>query len=181
VKSSAAVHHRGFAVRASWRTSHRQISYKPSQADFMAVTIVGKGIWYVIPVRALAGRLTINLYPFGSRRGSRNGFEKYRGAWHLLGGKGPLHRKRATKIRSRIRPTAREGWVRVPGIRCSQDWFTGHGFFAGLCPAESPFDCAQGRLGVAVPTCHCLCDCYRVVWKRVLHRLRQNEALPNPL
>ena len=85
VKSSAAMHHRGYAVRASWRTSYRQISYKPSQVDFMAVTIVGEGIWYVIPVRALAGRLTINLYPFGSRRGSRNGFEKYREAWHLLG------------------------------------------------------------------------------------------------
>jgi len=89
VKSSAARHHRGFAVRASWRTSYRQISYKPSQVDFLAVTIVGEGIWYVIPVRALAGRLTINLYPFGSRRGSRNGFEKYREAWELLSeGKG---------------------------------------------------------------------------------------------
>jgi hypothetical protein len=101
VKSSAAVHHRGFAVRASWRTSHRQISYKPSQVDFMAVTIVGKGIWYVIPVRALAGRLTINLYPFGSRRGSRNGFEKYRGAWDLLRpatGRLPRKRKRGAAV-----------------------------------------------------------------------------------
>jgi len=117
VKSSAAKHHRGFAVRASWRTSHHQISYKPSQVDFIAVTIVGEGIWYVIPVRALAGRLTINLYPFGSRRGSRNGFEKYRGAWHLLTDGRPAARrgskrrvddassraKKAGKIRSRIR------------------------------------------------------------------------------
>jgi hypothetical protein len=84
VKSSGAMHHRGYAVRASWRTSDRQISYKPSQVDFLAVTIVGEGIWYVIPVRALAGRLSINLYPFGSRRGSRNGFEKYREAWELF-------------------------------------------------------------------------------------------------
>jgi hypothetical protein len=113
VKSSAAKHHRGFAVRASWRTSDHQISYKPSQVDFMAVTIVGEGIWYVIPVRALAGRLTINLYPFGSRRGSRNGFEKYRGAWHLLGDEkgevwsGPKRREAARargRIRSRIGP-----------------------------------------------------------------------------
>jgi PD-(D/E)XK endonuclease len=97
VKSSAARHHRGFAVRASWRTSYRQISYKPSQVDFMAVTIVGEGIWYVIPVRALAGRLTINLYPFGSNRGSRNGFEKYREGWDLFGGGKPRVRKGSRK------------------------------------------------------------------------------------
>ena len=116
VKSTAARHHRGFAVRASWRTSHHQISYKPSQVDFIAVTIVGEGIWYLIPVRALAGRLTIHLYPFGSRRGSRNGFEKYRGAWDLLsGGESAVRRgrgargggvavagKRARRVRSRI-------------------------------------------------------------------------------
>ncbi|HTS35501.1 MAG TPA: group I intron-associated PD-(D/E)XK endonuclease [Candidatus Solibacter sp.] len=81
VKSSAATHHRGFAVRSSWRTSKRQISYKPSQVDFLAVTIVGTDIWYVIPVRALAGRLTIHLYPFGARKDGRRSFEKYRGAW----------------------------------------------------------------------------------------------------
>lgn len=97
VKSSAAMHHRGYAVRASWRTSYRQISYKPSQVDFMAVTIVGEGIWYVIPVRALAGRLTINLYPFGSRRGSRNGFEKYREAWDLFAGEKPAVRRERQK------------------------------------------------------------------------------------
>jgi hypothetical protein len=103
-------------VRASWRTSYRQISYKPSQVDFMAVTIVGEGIWYVIPVRALAGRLTINLYPFGSQRGSRNGFEKYREAWDLFagakprvrrgsrkrGGDAPAPAKNTGRIRSRI-------------------------------------------------------------------------------
>ena len=102
VKSSAAKHHRGYAVRASWRTSDHQISYKPSQVDFMAVTIVGEGIWYVIPVRALAGRLTINLYPFGSRRGSRNGFEKYRGAWELLSGANAAVRKGHRRVRSRV-------------------------------------------------------------------------------
>jgi len=86
VKLTGARHHRGYAVRASWRTSRKQISYKPSQVDFIVVTIAGEGIWYVIPVRALRGRLTINLYPFGCRRDGRNSFEKYREAWHLLKG-----------------------------------------------------------------------------------------------
>ena len=95
VKGTGATHCRGFAVRSSWRTSMRQMPYTPSQVDFLVVMVVGKGIWYVIPVRALEGRLTIHVYPFGSRRGSRNRFEKYRGAWSLLSG---------TKSGRRVRP-----------------------------------------------------------------------------
>jgi PD-(D/E)XK endonuclease len=86
VKLSGARHHRGFTVRSSWRTSHKQIAYMPEEVDFLVVVIDGRGIWYVIPVRALGGRLTIHLYPFGSRRGSSNRFEKYREAWGLLEG-----------------------------------------------------------------------------------------------
>ena len=44
----------------------------------------GKRIWYVIPVEALGGRLTINLYPFGCRKDGEERFEEYRGAWRLL-------------------------------------------------------------------------------------------------
>jgi hypothetical protein len=98
VKGTAATHHRGFTVRSSWRTSMRQMPYTPSQVDFLVVMIVEKRIWYVIPVRALEGRLTIHLYPFGSRRGSRNRFEKYRGAWSLLSGT-----KSGTRVRRRSR------------------------------------------------------------------------------
>jgi hypothetical protein len=86
VKSTAARHHRGFAVRSSWRTSMRQMAYTEAQVDFMAVTLTGTGIWYVIPVKALGGRLTIHLYPFGSRKGGRMRFEKYREGWGLMGG-----------------------------------------------------------------------------------------------
>jgi PD-(D/E)XK endonuclease len=85
VKSTRAVHHRGFTVRSSWRTSMKQKPYLPEEVDFLVVTIVSKRIWYVIPVRALEGRLTIHLYPFGSRRGSSNRFEKYQEAWDLMG------------------------------------------------------------------------------------------------
>ena len=87
VKLSGARHHRGFTVRSSWRTSRKQIAYSVRDIDFLVVLIEGHGIWYVIPVRALGGRLTIHLYPFGSRRGSSNRFEKYREAWCLLEGK----------------------------------------------------------------------------------------------
>jgi hypothetical protein len=90
VKSSASVHHNGFAVRACWRTSGKHLPYTAALIDFMAVVIrnertQGGLIWYVIPVRALGGRLTINLYPFGGRRDCELRLEKYRDAWGLLG------------------------------------------------------------------------------------------------
>ena len=91
VKFSGAVHHRGFAVRACWRTTGKHMPYTAEQIDFLAVVIQGKRtrgrrIWYVIPVRALGGRSTINLYPFGCRKDGEERFEKYKGAWGLLEG-----------------------------------------------------------------------------------------------
>jgi hypothetical protein len=101
VKASGAAHHKGFAVRACWRTSKKHMPYTADQIDFLAVVVQGRHFsqraremglpqgrrtWYVIPVRALGGRLTIHLYPFGSRKGSEERFEKYREAWRLLGG-----------------------------------------------------------------------------------------------
>ncbi|MCU1304667.1 MAG: hypothetical protein JWQ87_4951 [Candidatus Sulfotelmatobacter sp.] len=93
VKASDARHHRGFAVRACWRTTGKHMPYTKEQIDFLAVVIDGtrtraegmrRRIWYVIPVRALGGRLTINLYPFGCRKDGEERFERYRGAWELL-------------------------------------------------------------------------------------------------
>jgi hypothetical protein len=90
VKASGARHHAGFAVRACWRTTRKHMPYTSKQIDFLAVVVQGKGmhgkrIWYLIPVRALGGRLTINLYPFGCRKDGEKRFEKYREAWGLLG------------------------------------------------------------------------------------------------
>jgi hypothetical protein len=90
VKASGASHHAGFAVRACWRTTRKHMPYTSKQIDFLAVVIQGermhgKRIWYLIPVRALGGRLTINLYPFGCRKDGEKRFEKYREAWGLLG------------------------------------------------------------------------------------------------
>jgi hypothetical protein len=79
VKVSEAAHHRGFAVRACWRTTGKHMPYTSAQIDFMAVVIQGRRlrgrIWYLIPVEALGGRLTINLYPFGCRKDGEMRFE----------------------------------------------------------------------------------------------------------
>ncbi len=94
VKASGASHHRGFAVRACWRTTRKHMPYTSKQIDFLAVVVQGRRmrgrrIWYLIPVRALGGRLTINLYPFGCRKDGEVRFEKYREAWKLLGEPAP--------------------------------------------------------------------------------------------
>ena len=90
VKASGSVHQHGFAVRACWRTYGKHMPYTSKQIDFLAVVVHGRRthgrqIWYLIPVRALGGRLTITLYPFGSRQDGHARFEKYREAWNLLG------------------------------------------------------------------------------------------------
>jgi hypothetical protein len=64
--------------------------YTLKQIDFLAAVFSGQRthgqqIWYLIPVRALGGRLGITLYPFGTRRDRHSQFEKYREAWTLLG------------------------------------------------------------------------------------------------
>ncbi|MFZ0772686.1 MAG: group I intron-associated PD-(D/E)XK endonuclease [Candidatus Sulfotelmatobacter sp.] len=84
VKSSTCTHWRAYTVNAYWKTTRKHMPYLPSKVDFLAVVILGTDIWYLIPVRALAGRLLVRVYPFGGDpRGSRR-FEKYRDAWHLL-------------------------------------------------------------------------------------------------
>jgi len=68
--------------------------YTAKQIDFLAAVFSGwrshgQQVWYLIPVRALGGRLTITLYPFGTRHDRHPKFEKYREAWKLLGPPGP--------------------------------------------------------------------------------------------
>lgn len=93
VKGSSCWRDNGFAVDTCWRTARGREPYTAQQIDFLAAVYSGRKahgrqIWYIIPVRALGGRLNVKLYPFGTRRLCRPPFEKYRGAWWLLGGPG---------------------------------------------------------------------------------------------
>jgi hypothetical protein len=84
VKSSTCTHWHAYTVNTYWKTTRKHMPYSPSKVDFIAVLILGTDIWYLIPVRALAGRFMVRVYPFGgSPRGSRR-HEKYRDAWNLL-------------------------------------------------------------------------------------------------
>ena len=91
VKGSNCWRDNGFSVDTCWRTSRGREPYTAEQIDFLVAVYSGRKahgrqIWYVIPVRALGGRLNVKLYPFGTKRDGRHPpFEKYRGAWKLLG------------------------------------------------------------------------------------------------
>ncbi len=91
VKGSGNVHKNGFSVWTSWRTSGKRMPYTSGQIDFLAAVYCGprthgQQVWYVIPVRALGRRLSITLYPFGTRYHHHLlRFEKCCEAWKLLG------------------------------------------------------------------------------------------------
>ena len=83
VKSASTRHSRGYHVSCFRPAGHR--AYRADELDFLAAYVVPEGTWYVIPVRALASRKTIVLFP--SRRPTRGGkFETYKEAWDLLPG-----------------------------------------------------------------------------------------------
>lgn len=62
--------------------SARTQAYLASDIDYLVAYVIPCLTWYVIPVSALGGRLTLKLYPH--RDGSIGQFEQYRDAWVLL-------------------------------------------------------------------------------------------------
>ncbi len=56
--------------------------YTAKEVDFVAVLIVQEDAWYIIPLRAMKGRMSA--YLGSTTRRSRRLYEKYREAWELL-------------------------------------------------------------------------------------------------
>ena len=83
VRCTNSRHYRGFTVRSFWKRGPKEyFAYTPAEIDFLAVYILTHEIWYIIPVRALKGRVGFDVYPFGTRGAAE--FEKYKEAWDLL-------------------------------------------------------------------------------------------------
>jgi len=61
----------------------RKIAYAASELDFIVVYIVPEQTWYVLPVREVVGRQSLN---FRGAKGvhRRDPYAYYREAWHLL-------------------------------------------------------------------------------------------------
>ena len=73
--------HRAYSALAA-RGRRSKTPYRPSEVDFVAVWIARKASWYIIPIRALAGRVRVQLASDHPR--SRRLYEQYREAWALL-------------------------------------------------------------------------------------------------
>src|SRR5215470_13933856 len=56
-------------------------AYSARHTDFVVAYLMQEDAWYVIPIKALAGRKSIYLYPRNPQ--SRGMFAKYRDAWQL--------------------------------------------------------------------------------------------------
>jgi hypothetical protein len=83
VKSSAYRTRDRYRLSATGSNHHSRHVYTPEEIDFLIAFVVTRNVWYVIPVTALLAK-NINFYP--EDRTSRGRYEKYREAWHQLGG-----------------------------------------------------------------------------------------------
>ena len=61
------------------------LRYSPREVDVIAVFIVPKSLWYIVPIRAVDGR---GLLSFAADKKIRGGLEQYREAWSVLKGLG---------------------------------------------------------------------------------------------
>lgn len=64
------------------------LAYSQEDIDFIAAYVAPHQAWYVIPIEALEGAISIRLYPRlcpgGKSKRSGAFYEAYREAWHLL-------------------------------------------------------------------------------------------------
>jgi len=63
------------------RTGASRGSYTKDNIDFIAAHVVQENVWYIVPVEAFEGRLSVHFNPRG-RRDCK--YERYREAWCLL-------------------------------------------------------------------------------------------------
>jgi len=58
------------------------VPYLPEEVHFLAVLIVPEDTWYIIPVQALDGRVSLRINSHNHQK--RGDFANYAEAWHLL-------------------------------------------------------------------------------------------------
>jgi len=75
VKSTRSRRAGGYSVTVA---SRGLAPYEDTQIDFLVAYLTPEDLWYVIPVKVLKGRNTLNLFPQG--RGTSK-WEKFREAW----------------------------------------------------------------------------------------------------
>ncbi len=59
------------------------VPYDPKEVDILDVHVSPEDAWYIIPVKALEGRVSLRVYP--GQQPERGRYGIYRDAWHFLG------------------------------------------------------------------------------------------------
>jgi PD-(D/E)XK endonuclease len=72
-----------YRVNIRCKTNRVGHAYSSSDVDFVVVYIMPEQTWYVLPIRAVAGRTTLLFRPEGYAR--PDAYARYREAWHLMG------------------------------------------------------------------------------------------------
>lgn len=84
LKSTAAVHARGYEVQAIRGVYGRGKSgYTADEIDVLAVHIRPRDVWYVLPVEVVALARNLRFYPDIVCKCAR--WERYREAWSVMG------------------------------------------------------------------------------------------------
>ncbi len=71
-----------YAYRGTTIGSKQRSRFSSKEIDFLAAYVFPCDAWYIIPARAVHGKMDFAVFPH--RRNSRGRYEKYREAWHLL-------------------------------------------------------------------------------------------------
>ena len=71
-----------YQIHSGRSLNRGEVAYRKSEIDFIAFYISPEDSWYIVPLKALDGRLNVTLY---SANDPKNGaYGKYCEAWHLL-------------------------------------------------------------------------------------------------
>jgi hypothetical protein len=80
VKSTSRAYHRHYAIHAQGSRRRDADLYTKDEIDILVAYLIPEDAWYVIPIGAIQGCLSLYFYPNGNERGVAK-FEKYREAW----------------------------------------------------------------------------------------------------
>ena len=71
-----------YAYRGTTIGSKQRSRFSSKEIDFLVAYVFPCDAWYIIPARAVDGKMDFAVFP--QRRNSRGRYERYREAWHLL-------------------------------------------------------------------------------------------------
>jgi hypothetical protein len=82
-------------------TGDRTVPYGKGEIDFMVLYVFPEDTWYIVPWKALCGRLSLTIH--SARSANRGNLAEYKGAWDLLWAGGKKEKARSGMMDSMAR------------------------------------------------------------------------------